>query len=87
MITYITYREQKNAGTSTTTITIIFATSTTTIATTTAITTIILSRMEKLVFDADPKSIGIIEEGEDGVGNYLPVLLFNFKITGWVADL
>ena len=84
MITYITYRKQKTAGTSTTTITIIFATSTTTITT---ITTIILSRMEKLVFDADPKSIGIIEEGEDGVGNYLPVLLFNFKITGWVADL
>ena len=38
--------------------------------------------MDMLVFDADPKSIGIWKEDEDGGETYLPVLMFNFKISG-----
>ena len=40
--------------------------------------------MEKLLFDRDPKSIGVMVESDDGEGEetYLPVLMFNYKITG-----
>ena len=39
--------------------------------------------MEKLLFNVDPGSIGVMAENEDGVETYLPVLMFNYKITGW----
>ena len=38
--------------------------------------------MEKLLFNVDPGSIGVMAENEEGVETYLPVLMFNYKITG-----
>ena len=40
--------------------------------------------MEKLLFHVDPRSIGVMVESDEGDGEetYLPVLMFNYKITG-----
>ena len=40
--------------------------------------------MEKLLFDVDPQSIGVMVESDHGEGEdaYLPVMMFNIKITG-----
>ena len=44
----------------------------------------IIALMEKLLFKIDPRSIGVMVESDegDGVETYLPVLMFNYKITG-----
>ena len=39
---------------------------------------------KKLLFDVDPRSIGVMVESEEGDGEdtYLPVLMFHIMITG-----